>query len=399
MGNQRSLLIFQNSLRSKNSVKTYTYLLQNFMKFYKIPDYDSVVNIEKKKLQTMVEDYVMLLKDQISPNSISTYANPIKTFLESNDIDLNWRKIKRLYPVMVKRSGSSAYSTEDVKKMLDVTTKIRNKAIIHFLSSTGCRIGALPELQLRHIRDMPLGCKMITVYEDSIEEYQTFLTPEASTVLDNYFDQRRKSNEDLTEDSPLFRERYQLGKAQARAISKEALQGVLTRAITNAGIRGQKKNGRYSEQLAHGFRKRFDTILKLNKAVNDNIIEKMMGHKRGLDGTYLQPTIEQMFEEFKNGIVDLTVDNSERLLAEKKQLELDNPKFENQSIQLKNLENEFMRMKFDLAELLHKERKNSKLDSSLLTKYPDLKKHVKFDNDPDFMLVKDIDNSEIIFRF
>ncbi len=58
---------------------------------------------------------------------------------------------------------------------------------------------ALPDLQLRHIRDMPLGCKMITVYEDSIEEYQTFLTPEASSVLDNYFDQRRKSNENLTD--------------------------------------------------------------------------------------------------------------------------------------------------------------------------------------------------------
>ena len=85
---------------------------------------------------------------------------------------------------------------------------------------------------------MPLGCKMITVYEDSIEEYYTFLTLEASTALDNYFDQRRKSNETLTENSPLFTERYQLGKTKLHAISKEALQGVLTRAITNAGIRG-----------------------------------------------------------------------------------------------------------------------------------------------------------------
>ncbi len=101
---------------------------------------------------------------------------------------------------------------------------------------------------------MLLDCKMITVYEDSIEKYYAFLTPEASTALDNYFDQRRKSNVTLTENSSLFRERYQLGKTKVHAISKEALQGVLTRAITNAGIRGQKKNGRYSEQLAHGFR-------------------------------------------------------------------------------------------------------------------------------------------------
>ena len=396
MSIQRSLLIFQNSLRSKESVKGYTYLLQMFMKHYKIFDYDSVVSIEKKKLQTMIEDYVMMLKDKVSPNTIATYVNPIKTFLESNDIDLNWRKIKRLYPAMVKRSGSSAYSTEVVKKMLDISPQIRNKAIIHFLASSGVRIGSLPELKLRHIRDMPLDCKMITVYEDSIEEYQTFLTPEASKSLDDYLEQRRKNNEVLNDESPLFRERYQLGISKAKQISKEAIQGILTRALKNSNVRGQKKNGRYSEQLAHGFRKRFDTILKLNKAVNDNIIEKMMGHKRGLDGTYLQPTIEQMFEEFKNGIIDLTVDSSQRLLAEKEKLEQNNPEFENQSKQLKNLENEFMRMKFDLAELLRKEGKKSKLNLSSLSEYSDLGKHVKYGSGEN-IFIKDIDGREIIY--
>jgi len=96
MSIQRSLLIFQNSLKSKNSVKTYTYLLQMFMKHYKISDYDSVVNIEKKKLQPMVEDYVMELKDKISLNSIYTYANPIKTFLENRQGSLNEKDVNKI---------------------------------------------------------------------------------------------------------------------------------------------------------------------------------------------------------------------------------------------------------------------------------------------------------------
>jgi len=389
-------MIFQESLRSQESVKMYTYLVMKFMKFHNLKDFDSVVKIEKKELQRLVETYVIHRKKKISPNTLPSEANAIKTFLESNDIDLNWRKIKRLYPAPVKRSGSSAYSTENIKKMLDVSPQMRNKAIIHFLASSGVRIGSLPELKLKHIRDMPLGCKMITVYEDSIEEYHTFLTPEASKALDDYLEQRRKNNEVLNDESPLFRERYQLGTSQPKSISKRAIQGILIRAVKNSNVRGQKKNGRYSEQLAHGFRKRFDTILKLNKAVNDNIIEKMMGHKRGLDGTYLQPTIEQMFEEFKNGIIDLTVDSSERLLAEKEALEQNNSTFENQTKQLKNLENEFMRMKFDLAELLRKEGKNSKLNSSSFNAYPDLEKHVKYDVDSDSILVRDVDDSEII---
>jgi len=368
------------------------------MKFHNLKDFDSIVKIEKKELQKLVETYVIHRKKKISPNTLPSEANAIKTFLECNDIDLNWRKIKRLYPAPVKRSGSSAYSTEDVKKMLDVSPQIRNKAIIHFLASSGVRIGSLHELKLKHIRDMPLNCKMITVYEDSIEEYQTFLTPEASKALDDYLEQRKSNNEVLNDESPLFRERYQLGISKAKQISKEAIQGILTRALKNSNVRGQKKNGRYSEQLAHGFRKRFDTILKLNKAVNDNIIEKMMGHKRGLDGTYLQPTIEQMFEEFKNGIIDLTVDSSERLLAEKEALEKNNPIVESQTKQLRNLENEFMRMKFDLAELLRKEGKNSKLNSSSLNKYPDLQKHVRYGEDENSIYIKDNDGKEIIYQ-
>jgi len=224
------------------------------MEFYKLQDHDSIIQIDKKELQRLVETYVIHLKRNIGPNSISTYTNPIKTFLEVNDIDLNWRKIRRLFPAMMKRSGSSAYQTSDVKRMIDVTPQIRNKAVIHFMASTGVRIGALCELKLRHIKDMPFGCKMVTIYEDSIEEYQTFLTPEAAKALDLYLEQRRHDNEPLNDDSPLFRERYLLGGVKLRAITTRALQAILIRAIVNSAIRGEKKNGRYSEQLAHGFR-------------------------------------------------------------------------------------------------------------------------------------------------
>jgi len=322
---QYSLLMFEESLQSKESVKIYKYLLGKFIEFYKLRDHDSIIKIEKQDLQRMIETYVIHLKKKVSPNSISTYANPIKTFLEVNDIDLNWRKIKRLYPAMIKRSGSSAYQTSNVKRMLDATPQIRNKAVIHFMASTGVRIGALCDLKLRHIQDMPFGCKMVTVYEDSIEEYPTFLTPEAVKALDLYLEQRRQDNELLNDNSPLFRERYLLGGVKLRAISTRALQAILIRARVNSALRGEKKNGRYSEQLAHGFRKRFNTILKLNNDVNDNAIEKMMGHKHGLDGTYFQGTNEQLFEEFRKGIADLTIDDSERFQAENMKLKEKNP--------------------------------------------------------------------------
>ena len=323
---QRALLIFQNSLRSPESVKGYTYRLERFLKFYKLKDFDSLVAIPPEKLQIMIEDYVMHIKKNINPNTVPSYVYPLKLFCESNNVDLKWRKIKKLFPAPVKITGDAAYSTADIKKILESTPILKNKALIHFLASTGCRIGALSDLQLRHIIQMPNSCKAVQVYEDSIEEYYTFLTPEASNALDEYLDQRRKDKEDLTPKSPVFRTKYAWGMAKAKSLTKKAMQAIIDRALRNANIRhfSEKRNGRYKTQLDHGFRKRFDTILKLNKNVNDNIIEKMMGHKKGLDGVYLKPTIEEMFEEFEAGIVDLTIDDSLR-----KQAELDKIKKEN----------------------------------------------------------------------
>jgi len=46
-----------------------------------------------------------------------------------------------------------------------------------------------------------------------------------------------------------------------------------------------------------------------------------MAHKRGLDGTYLQPSLEQYYAEFFKAISDLTIDDTERLRATNKILE------------------------------------------------------------------------------
>jgi len=167
MKQQHSLILFHESLQSEHSRSTYTYLVKLFREYHDIKSFDAILEIDHKEIQKLVETYVIHIKKSINPNTVPTYINPIKTFLEINDIDLNWRKIKRLYPNKIKRSGASAYQTTDVQKMLDVTPQIRSKAIIHFLASTGVRVGAIPELKIKHLRDMPNDCKMILIYENS----------------------------------------------------------------------------------------------------------------------------------------------------------------------------------------------------------------------------------------
>jgi integrase/recombinase XerD len=139
--------------------------------------------MDPKMLQVMVEDNVMEKKKEgKSRSTIQTTIQSLELFCDANDMMVNWKKIRRMMPPKKKRTGSKAYTTKHVAKMLEATTDLRNKAIIHFLASTGCRIGALPELRIKHIKNMPDGCKAVTIYPDDLEEYLTFLTPATLTA-------------------------------------------------------------------------------------------------------------------------------------------------------------------------------------------------------------------------
>lgn len=49
------------------------------------------------------------------------------------------------------------------------------------LASTGIRIGAIPDLQLKHLKKIPeYNLYQITIYEGTKEEHFTFTTPEAA---------------------------------------------------------------------------------------------------------------------------------------------------------------------------------------------------------------------------
>ena len=66
-------------------------------------------------------------------------------------------KIHRLYPAKIKSTGRKAYTSSDIKKILDLEPKKRNRAIIHFLASSGARKGALSPLRIKNLTKTNLG--------------------------------------------------------------------------------------------------------------------------------------------------------------------------------------------------------------------------------------------------
>jgi len=125
---ERSLLLFQNSLKSEKSFETYYKNLDLFRRYIVTDDFDSITRTEHDKLQVLLEDYIMNLKGRISLNTIPTYYFPIQTFLETYDIDLKWKKIRRLFPAKVKRTGRETWSTQDIKTILSYSINARIKS-------------------------------------------------------------------------------------------------------------------------------------------------------------------------------------------------------------------------------------------------------------------------------
>ena len=59
---QRSLLLFENSIHSKATLKVYKFAIEKFVEHFKLRDFGSIVKMDRKMLQEMIEDYIMYMK-------------------------------------------------------------------------------------------------------------------------------------------------------------------------------------------------------------------------------------------------------------------------------------------------------------------------------------------------
>jgi len=272
--------------------------------------------------------------------TVNTAIAPIIAFFDMNRRTFFKKEVTRSNTKEdVLPSGQTPATDSDVLSMVNFTYNLRNKAVIHFIASTGIRPRALvdPVLRMKHLTKLPdisdlyndfsenpkfvLNPKMnfkrysyaIKVYDESREGYFAFLTPEASDALDRYHAERKRNGETFTDETPLFGTNTLHHKTKYPYLTDDSLRHLLRSVIKGARIQRKKVNDQnYDKAIAYMFRKRFNGHLKMLNDVNSNIAEKLMAHKRGLDGTYLKPTMEECYVEFFKAVPRLTVDPHDR---------------------------------------------------------------------------------------
>ncbi len=322
--------------------KDYDFRLGQFYRYAPIKSDDELIDCPTDELQQILVSYTRHLVKRVNTGSLSANTVPkmfrgIRWLLNSNyrENDIKWKPLEALFPKEVKRSGFKAWTTEQVSLMIENTNPLRNKALIHFLASTGARVGVHDHpLLMKHLSMMEWnghGCYAVLLYADSDEtteekdlrerqddvqsgdSYWAFLTPEATESLDRYFLQRKRNGEFFEPNTPIFLKDIQWQQHTSTQLTDLNVTAILFRIIENTPeLKRTKKGRRHDIQIIHGFRKRMNTILKLESLINSNVVEKIMGHKNGLDGVYLAPTRQECFKEFCKGISQLTISDTQR---------------------------------------------------------------------------------------
>jgi len=349
---QKSVIMFLSAIHSDKTQKLYMQSLEKFREHFIIKDYNSLVSIGSKKLQEMIEDFVLYLRSEdLGYGSVHNTICSLKLFCSMNDLVCNWTKINKMKPEKKKLRGDKPYTTEDLRIILKCVSKSPLWiSLIHFISSSGVREGFSEELRIKDLGDMPNGCKSVKVYADSKDESYTFITQEAVIALEEYFEYRRKKGEKLTPDSWVFTSALNPEKPMNTNLISSWFTKIVNKTSVN---RGELINHRYDIQIIYGMRKRFDTILKSNSKININIAEKIMGHSTTipLDNHYFKPTLEVMFDEYQKAIPDLVIDESAKLKLEleKKNNQLSSLGVKDRRIEV--IENALFDIRLNLKEL------------------------------------------------
>jgi|APSaa5957512535_1039671.scaffolds.fasta_scaffold06002_7 integrase len=363
MENQRCVEIFLQAIAPTTQYQ-YKIKLDKFLKWNKLKNYDDLLKADEKSIQRNLEDYLIYLKGKYSPNYIPSLIVPLELFYTMNDVNLNTKRLHKMFPTKTKRGGYGTYTREDISSMLNNTNKKRTKALILFLSSTGCRVGVIPELKLGHITNRE-NCKEVVCYAGDREEYIAFMTPEASKAFDDYTEERQQDNEKLTSESPAFRKDYVIGSIPAGTMETDTVRCAVM--VTLKDVKKTKTGTRFNIPALHGLRKFFNVTMKSRHDSNLSLCEKLMGHSVSipLDNHYGTFSTESLFEEYKKGISHLTISSE---LRTKEELKQNVEESENKQKQIDKLESEkdiqMKKMQSQIDSVMELLERKETLDSS-----------------------------------
>jgi len=329
-------------------------------------EFVEIASQDQTKATNIIIAYVKKLRERtalgksdqyyMNPSYLPNKIKPIKKLLVMNDVGLAWKRIYTFYPEKNNTHQGRGYTKEEIRKLLEYSTRIDTDFIILASSSAGIRLGAWNGLvwadvfPIYHVgekykidlKDGEKGnavCAGMIIYKNTPEQYTALISLEAWEKLQEYKKIWTKKMLRLPADSdPLILDRT----SNNNPVSSKTVKKRIENLLLKSGLRGPLTEGkrRHTVPTTHGFRRYWDKVMMQTESTKGTlsalvIKERLLGHY-GLvktDKNYFWTDILEHVPEYLKAMPELMINEKYRLKGQ-----LDKTKLENHKLSLANYE-------------------------------------------------------------
>lgn len=226
-------------------------------------------HIQTEDLRSYLTDYQS--KNQSSRVTIDNIRRILSSFfswLEDEDYILK-SPVRRIHKVKTATNIKEIYTDEDLEKMRDNCTELRDLAMIDMLASTGMRIG---EMVLLNKADINFNERECVVFGKGDKERIVYFDARTKIHLQNYIDSRTDDNPALFVTLRSPHERIKIGGIESR-------------------LREMGKQLDIQKVHPHKFRRTLATMA-IDKGMPIEQLQQLLGHKR-IDTTLQYAMVKQ----------------------------------------------------------------------------------------------------------
>lgn len=175
--------------RSAKTIARYEYMIGRFMKYAKAPA--RAINVYH------IRNWIAAEKERgIQDSTLDGCRQVLSSYFgwlfREGLIEKN--PVANVGTIKVPKKQKKIYTEIDLEKLNRCCETIRDRAIIHFLSSTGCRISEMTELNRDSVNLEALEC---VVHGKGDKERTVYLSAVAGMLLRQYLDTRKDDSEAL----------------------------------------------------------------------------------------------------------------------------------------------------------------------------------------------------------
>ena len=246
------------------------------LKYYRTTIETMVTSINKGIRHIQTEDLRSYLTDYQSRNqssrvtidNIRRILSSFFSWLEDEDYILK-SPVRRIHKVKTATNIKETYTDEDLEKMRDSCTELRDLAMIDMLASTGMRIG---EMVLLNKADINFNERECVVFGKGNKERIVYFDARTKIHLQNYIDSRTDDNPALFVTLRSPHERIKIGGIESR-------------------LREMGKKLAIQKVHPHKFRRTLATMA-IDKGMPIEQLQQLLGHKR-IDTTLQYAMVKQ----------------------------------------------------------------------------------------------------------